>query len=75
MARRRRKTLVVCPDCHQRIHTRQPRSPGPRAEVASWSAGPRQRSRRLAISSRNLFCHWIGKDTYDKIADRTDYSI
>ena len=21
MARRRRKTLVVCPDCHQRIHT------------------------------------------------------
>jgi group II intron reverse transcriptase/maturase len=23
MARRRRKTLVVCPDCHQRIHTRQ----------------------------------------------------
>jgi group II intron reverse transcriptase/maturase len=24
MARRRRKTLVVCPDCHQRIHTRQP---------------------------------------------------
>ena len=24
MARRRRKTLVVCPDCHQRIHGRQP---------------------------------------------------
>lgn len=24
MARRRRKTLVVCPDCHQRIHARQP---------------------------------------------------
>jgi hypothetical protein len=24
MARRRRKTLVVCPDCHQRIHTRHP---------------------------------------------------
>ena len=24
MARRRRKTLVVCPDCHQRIHTRLP---------------------------------------------------
>jgi len=24
MARRRRKTLVVCPDCHQRIHTPQP---------------------------------------------------
>jgi hypothetical protein len=24
MARRRRKTLVVCPDCHKRIHTRQP---------------------------------------------------
>jgi hypothetical protein len=24
MARRRRKTLVVCPQCHKRIHTRQP---------------------------------------------------
>ena len=24
MARRRRKTLVVCPDCHRRVHTRQP---------------------------------------------------
>ena len=24
MARRRRKTLVVCPDCHKRIHTPQP---------------------------------------------------
>jgi uncharacterized LabA/DUF88 family protein len=51
------------------------RSPGPRAEVASWSAGPGQRSRRLAITSRNLYCHWVGKDVYDQIADPTDYSI
>jgi uncharacterized LabA/DUF88 family protein len=51
------------------------RSPGPRAEVASWSAGPGQRSRRLAISSRNLYCHWAGKDVYDQVADTMDYSV
>ncbi len=45
----------------------------PRAEVAAWSA-PGQRSRRLAISSRNLYCHWLGKDAYDEVADPTDYS-
>jgi hypothetical protein len=47
---------------------------GTRAEVAAWSA-PGQRNRRLAIRSRNLYCHWAGKDVYDQIADATDYSI
>jgi uncharacterized LabA/DUF88 family protein len=50
-------------------------SSGLRAEVASWSAGPGQRSRRLAITSRNLYCHWVGRDVYSQIADTADYSI
>lgn len=45
----------------------------PRAELAAWSA-PGRRSRRLAISSRNLYCHWLGKDAYDEMVDPTDYS-
>ena len=47
---------------------------GTRAEVAAWSA-PTQHSRRLAIQSRRLYCHWIGKDVYDRICDQTDYSL
>jgi uncharacterized LabA/DUF88 family protein len=47
---------------------------GTRAEVAAWSA-PKRHSRRLSISSRNLYCHWIGEDVYRAIADSTDYSI
>jgi uncharacterized LabA/DUF88 family protein len=49
-------------------------SGGPRAEVAAWSA-PNRTNRRLAISSRNLYCHWVGEVTYRAIADATDYSI
>jgi hypothetical protein len=44
-----------------------------RAEVAAWSAPGRPR-RRLAIKSRNLYCHWIEEDTYLRIADRTNYT-
>lgn len=43
-----------------------------RAEVAAWSADGRH-NRRLAISSRRLYCHWVGKDVYDGVADQTDY--
>jgi uncharacterized LabA/DUF88 family protein len=46
---------------------------GVRAEVASWSS-PVGHSRRLSISSRRLYCHWLGKDTYDQIVDATNYS-
>jgi hypothetical protein len=46
---------------------------GTRAEVAAWSAPNRPR-RRLAIQSRNLYCHWIEADTYGRIADRTNYA-
>lgn len=47
---------------------------GPRVDVAAWSA-PGRHNRRLAIASRNLYCHWVGKDIYDQIADSTNYSI
>jgi len=50
------------------------RSPGPRAEVASWSAAGRH-NRRLAIPSRNLYCHWIEEDVYNQMADATNYSV
>lgn len=46
----------------------------PRAEVAAWS-GSGQHNRRLAIKTRNLFCHWIGECTYQAMADVTDYSV
>jgi uncharacterized LabA/DUF88 family protein len=46
---------------------------GIRAEVASWSSAGGH-SRRLAIPSRRLYCHWLGKDAYDQIADATSYS-
>jgi uncharacterized LabA/DUF88 family protein len=47
----------------------------PRADVAGWSVPGQHQSRRLAIPARNLYCHWIGKDVYDRIADTTDYSL
>jgi uncharacterized LabA/DUF88 family protein len=46
---------------------------GVRAEVASWSSSIGH-SRRLSISSRRLYCHWLGQDAYGQVADPTDYS-
>lgn|SRR5487761_1070895 len=46
---------------------------GLRAEVAAWSSAVGH-SRRLSISSRRLYCHWLGKDAYDRVVDPTDYS-
>ncbi|MFD5566515.1 NYN domain-containing protein [Streptomyces cadmiisoli] len=45
----------------------------PRAEVAAWSVDG-QHCRRLSISRRNLYCHWIGEDVYKKVQDKTDYT-
>jgi uncharacterized LabA/DUF88 family protein len=45
----------------------------PRAEVAAWS-GRGQHNKRLAIKTRNLYCHWIGESTYQAVADHTDYT-
>jgi uncharacterized LabA/DUF88 family protein len=47
---------------------------GTRAEVAAWSSAGRH-NRRLAIRSRSLYCHWVGKDIYGQVADPTDYSV
>ena len=44
-----------------------------RAELAAWGSAVGH-SRRLSISSRRLYCHWLGKDAYDQILDPTDYS-
>jgi uncharacterized LabA/DUF88 family protein len=46
---------------------------GQRAEVAAWSV-PGRHDRRLAITGRNLYCHWMGQSVYNRIADATDYS-
>lgn len=46
----------------------------PRAEVAAWSTAG-QHCRRLSISGRNLYCHWIGEDVYKRVRDQTDYTI
>ena len=43
-----------------------------RAEVAAWSAIG-QRNRRLAIATRKLYCHWVGKDVFDRVSDQTNY--
>jgi uncharacterized LabA/DUF88 family protein len=46
---------------------------GIRAEVAAWGTAG-QNCRRLSIHSRKLYCHWVGKDVYQRIADPTNYS-
>ncbi|MFJ3878032.1 NYN domain-containing protein [Streptomyces sp. NPDC090077] len=48
---------------------------GPRAEVAAWSTAG-QHCRRLSIKGpRQLYCHWIGEDTYKRVRDTTDYTV
>jgi hypothetical protein len=46
---------------------------GVRPEVAAWSSAE-EHSRRLSISSRRLYCHWLGKDSYNQVADPTNYA-
>ncbi|MEU9685690.1 NYN domain-containing protein [Amycolatopsis japonica] len=45
----------------------------PRPEVAAWSADG-QHNRRLSITQRSLYCHWVGKDIYQRIQDTTNYT-
>lgn len=47
---------------------------GTRAEVAAWQA-PQQQCRRLAITSRRLYCHWVDEGIYQRIADTRNYSV
>ena len=42
------------------------------AAVAAWrGSGMRQ---RLAIPGANVWCHWLGRDDYDAVADLTNYA-
>lgn len=45
----------------------------PRIEVAAYSM-PGQLNRRLSLSGRQIYCHWINEQTYNSIRDNTSYS-
>lgn len=46
----------------------------PRAEVAAWSM-PNQQCRRLSLPGKqNVYCHWVGEQTYQTLRDNTSYS-
>jgi len=49
------------------------RTGGPRAEVAAWSCDG-QHSRRLAIKQAKIWCHWLDRVQYQRVADHTDYA-
>lgn len=44
-----------------------------RPEVAAWS-GDGMHNRRLSIPGKQLWCHWLDRTIYEKVADGTDYS-
>lgn len=46
----------------------------PRAEVAAWSADG-QKNARLSVSGANIYCHWLGRDIYNKVCDPRDYNV
>jgi hypothetical protein len=48
--------------------------PFPRVAVAAWSS-PVGHSRRLAISGRRLWCHWLDEADYQWCADSTVYTV
>jgi uncharacterized LabA/DUF88 family protein len=45
----------------------------PRAEVAAWSTQEGHNS-RLAVPARRLWCHWLSREDYLAVWDRTDYT-
>ncbi|MFN0148700.1 MAG: NYN domain-containing protein [Dehalococcoidia bacterium] len=45
---------------------------GVRVEVAAWR-GDRYRQ-RLSLPGRNIWCHWLRPDDYEKIRDDADYT-
>lgn len=48
-------------------------TPYPRAEVTAWSFPERRHSPRLSVKGMKLWCHWLGLDDYEAVADRTDF--
>lgn len=47
---------------------------GPIAEVAAWKSSI-QHSRRLAVTKKNIWCHWLDQSDYEAVVDRRDYNI
>jgi uncharacterized LabA/DUF88 family protein len=45
----------------------------PRAEVTSWRS-PRS-PRRLSIPGAKVWCHWLNRADYDRVADPVDYNL
>lgn len=43
-----------------------------RVEVAGWRS--ERYRQRLSIPGRNLWCHWLTPDDYDRVRDDTDYT-
>jgi uncharacterized LabA/DUF88 family protein len=47
----------------------------PHAEVAAWQPLPdRGHRRRLAITQKNLWCHWLDHYAFKHVADSTNYT-
>jgi uncharacterized LabA/DUF88 family protein len=46
---------------------------GPRPETAAWSA-PGVHNRRLALTGRSLWCHWLDQTVYSSLRDDLDYT-
>lgn len=46
---------------------------GKRAEVAGWDGD--KRNPRLTVQGRSIWCHWLDGQWYERVADRTDYTI
>ena len=42
-------------------------------EVAAWSG--MQSRRRLAVPGRNVWCHWLRGEDYERVRDDTDYNL
>ena len=49
------------------------RSGSPRAETTSWrsSSSPR----RLSVPGAKIWCHWLDRTDYDRVADLKDYNL
>ena len=41
-------------------------------EVAGWRS--ERYRQRLSIPGRNLWCHWLTREDYDRVRDDTDYT-
>ena len=44
-----------------------------RCEVMAWKGAGRRR--QLSIAGVDLWCHWLDRTDYDRVADLTNYSI